>query len=1471
MKVSLAFSNLLFLSIIYGQNLALSSDNEFLVEEFNSAKELAYYYVVTGDDPDYIPAYWGSYPIRECFCSRDICHQAEAGHLLGLDLENFSMLKTFASDAPESNEYWPKWSYDFFGEPYFMDADFKELPAPFEIVEKIYEQYLWTGDPDWIWNDTLFTYCQNTVTHFVNIHDQNANGIAETHTELATYWEQESDDFIEAGDAFANQYQAVLAFAGILEARENIPEANLYFEMAENLRNQHAIEWFDNLEDRYIRGFDADGNYETDFGHENSFFMPMKRITDLDTKTKQYVDFCHKSIAYPNGNEYTQWNFNQGINIEAKTYLPQMGYNNNRIAIGWHWLLNIMNSNSDYPEVPFLIVGNIVAGMMGLTPDAPNNKITTLSKLNYEVPWVQADFISLGETTFSIRHDGQSKTALTHSGGPEIRWEAQFYGIHDQLLINGNLTQASVKSVNGTQVSCTILNILPGQVAIVELPDIPIIGEIFLSDLEWTEANSSNGDVKRDVMSQGYAMAIDGKIYDKGLGVFGDSEITYNLSGQYFRFTSDYGIDDSKTMGSAVFEVWADGVEVFNSGMIYSEDELKTLDMNVSGVNQLILKTTQANNWDGICNWGNARVNTEETPILSVEFTEMTDDDNENGEFDPGESASVHLAIANLGITSESVWINCIIDSDISDFIELDSDFIYIGILESYEQTEIIFNVTIDPAIPRGSVFTLEFILTDGTNSTGDSETFFIPAPDLQLQSNSVQNDDNGNGIPEPGEDFEFHLIVSNLGNFPSQSLTVTAQSTSENNEFLDVLSPTIDLEGLEPDSQADCVEYLSIHPDTPRGTVLELTLVLTDGEFGDSLIHTFTMPFPQIKMEYLGYTNDSNENAVLEAGETAELTIQITNDGTGATDAILIVCESINNNSEQIEILNPEVEIGIIDPGNSVIFVTTVQVNTDAPTNMIFNLIWSYTDGLDFLNLEKSIGTDVLWISDAFWTFDQNGWGETHRDATVQGLPITLNGVVYEKGVGVHAVSEIRIDLNGQFLRFVSDVGIDDEVSNGAGSVEFHVFTNGEERFDSGYMNSDSPTQSVDIDISEVQELKLLVSESTFGISSDHADWAGAHLTPVSSNSVLSVQFINGWNIIGLPLEVENNFYPDIYPEAIDETLYGFDETYYQSDNLLLGNGYWLFFNSQGNVEVVGQPIEELTIGLNENWNLISGISQPVYINDITDPEGLIIPGTLYGYNENGFFESWMIDPGIGYWLRSYGEGNIFFSGAFSGGRQEMKRELNEIPWISINGIKLLLDSDIPSEEIIQFSLPPKPPMGATDIRFSGDTKLCNEDECFIEIMTEETELIIEYNILVNHNEYAKKWILISDVGEKYLLEGRRKINIKTPIQFFEMKKIIPQVHPETFVLHQAFPNPFNPVTTILYDLSKDSEVNVTIYNILGVEIRNLVSGEMPIGFHSVIWDGTGNSGKSVSAGVYLYQIQTKNFSQVRKMVLLK
>jgi hypothetical protein len=99
----------------------------------------------------------------------------------------------------------------------------------------------------------------------------------------------------------------------------------------------------------------------------------------------------------------------------------------------------------------------------------------------------------------------------------------------------------------------------------------------------------------------------------------------------------------------------------------------------------------------------------------------------------------------------------------------------------------------------------------------------------------------------------------------------------------------------------------------------------------------------------------------------------------------------------------------------------------------------------------------------------------------------------------------------------------------------------------------------------------------------------------------------------------------------------------------------------------------------------------------------------------------------------------------------------------------------------------------------------------------------------------------------------------------------------PRQYALHPAYPNPFNPRTTLRYDLPENSRVKLMIYDLLGRKVRTLVQGEETAGFKQAVWDGTDDGGRPVAAGVYLYIFQAeglksgKRFSGSGKLVLLK
>jgi hypothetical protein len=141
------------------------------------------------------------------------------------------------------------------------------------------------------------------------------------------------------------------------------------------------------------------------------------------------------------------------------------------------------------------------------------------------------------------------------------------------------------------------------------------------------------------------------------------------------------------------------------------------------------------------------------------------------------------------------------------------------------------------------------------------------------------------------------------------------------------------------------------------------------------------------------------------------------------------------------------------------------------------------------------------IYLSDLTPTYATGGWGPYERDMSNgeqvagDGHTLTINGVTYAKGLGVHAPSELRYALNGMYATFQAAAGIDAEIAPN-GSVMFQVFTDGNRIYDSGTVTAASATQQIALSVAGVQELKLVVMDDGDGLSSDHADWALARLT---------------------------------------------------------------------------------------------------------------------------------------------------------------------------------------------------------------------------------------------------------------------------------------------------------------------------------------------------------------------------------------
>ena len=217
--------------------LSLTSNSQYLTDAFNWAKPEALSNVRTGQGNN-IPCYQAaiknpSKPSdnRDVFCIRDWAHHVDGAALLGLNLENYSMLKAFAKEQTAARKWYTAWELNYDGSisdiDYVNDQEFwRILCSMFELVEKGYRMYQWTGDARLYTDADLALFYKRIMVDFLAAHDENNNGIGEEHSNVgwegaASYNEKDDRVLIETGDVMGCQYQAALAYARFLSLQND--------------------------------------------------------------------------------------------------------------------------------------------------------------------------------------------------------------------------------------------------------------------------------------------------------------------------------------------------------------------------------------------------------------------------------------------------------------------------------------------------------------------------------------------------------------------------------------------------------------------------------------------------------------------------------------------------------------------------------------------------------------------------------------------------------------------------------------------------------------------------------------------------------------------------------------------------------------------------------------------------------------------------------------------------------------------------------------------------------------------------------------------------------------------------------------------------------------------------------------------------------------------------------------------------
>lgn len=152
-----------------------------------------------------------------------------------------------------------------------------------------------------------------------------------------------------------------------------------------------------------------------------------------------------------------------------------------------------------------------------------------------------------------------------------------------------------------------------------------------------------------------------------------------------------------------------------------------------------------------------------------------------------------------------------------------------------------------------------------------------------------------------------------------------------------------------------------------------------------------------------------------------------------------------------------------------------------------------------------------AVWVDKLDLTLTVQDHGRSREGASVDKRPLTIAGKVYKRGIGTHARSELAIALDGEATRFLSLVGVDDEM-RGRGSVRFAVEADGKRVAETGVIRGGEAPQVISADLTGAKRMILIVEDGGDGIAADHADWAGAMIfrTPGAKRRPRAVSLID-------------------------------------------------------------------------------------------------------------------------------------------------------------------------------------------------------------------------------------------------------------------------------------------------------------------------------------------------------------------------
>lgn len=337
--------------------------------------------------------------------------------------------------------------------------------------------------------------------------------------------------------------------------------------------------------------------------------------------------------------------------------------------------------------------------------------------------------------------------------------------------------------------------------------------------------------------------------------------------------------------------------------------------------------------------------------------------------------------------------------------------------------------------------------------------------------------------------------------------------------------------------------------------------------------------------------------------------------------------------------------------------------------------------------------------------------------------------------------------------------------------------------------------------------------------------------------------------------------------------------------DNL---HGYWIKMKEDGLLEIIGNPVkfEQTPINCEAGWNLVGFL--PEDPDSTSHAFSTVLDHTVraYGFKQAGFtFDPNMagfntlnvVAPSFGYWIYLTQQDTLAYPEPLPGvtcpyndytplllATSSTQERLDVTPtneWINLFGDEIHLDGELlPIGTVVRAIDPNGVCCGLHVVSNPGNFG-------FMPIYCDDPGTDVD--------EGAKPGDQISIYFNDFALPVR--IEWKQFGDIIDLGSLITAVSgelntlPEVFDLSHNYPNPFNPHTSITYQLPEPAYVTLKIYNMMGQVVRTLIAEEKKAGYFTIAWDGKDRWGNVVANGIYLYQLKAGQFERTLKMIMLK